>query len=61
LFFFGSGHFFGRGYVDSLGQSELFAGLAVVSLILFARFFTAYKSFAQEFAKAVWRDYAGRG
>jgi hypothetical protein len=61
LAFLGYGHLFGLGYVNATRHAALLAGLAAVSLVLFLRFFTAYKIFAQEFAKAVWRDYAGRG
>ncbi|MBZ5702487.1 MAG: hypothetical protein LAN84_11650 [Acidobacteriia bacterium] len=59
LAFLCSGHLCGLGFVNSGSEAALLAGLAAVSLILFLRFFTAYKSFAQEFAKAVWRDYVG--
>lgn len=61
LAFVGSGHLFGLGYVNAARQAALLGGLTAVSLVLFLRFFTAYKSFAREFAQAVWRDYAGRG
>lgn len=59
LMFFCAGHLLGLGSVNLRSQAELLACFATVLLILFLRFFSAYKSFAQEFAKAVWRDYMG--
>jgi hypothetical protein len=60
LVFLGSGHLLGRLYAYSEGQAPLFAGVAILLLILSLKFFAAYKKFAQDFARAVWRDYAGR-
>jgi hypothetical protein len=59
--FVGSGHLLGLAYIHSRHLAQLFAGIAVLLLVLALKFFTAYKTFAENFAKAVWQDYVGRG
>lgn len=61
LAFVGSGHLLGFAYMHSRHLAQLFAGIAALLLVFALKFFTAYKTFAENFAKAVWQDYVGRG
>ena len=61
LAFVGAGHLLGLAYMHSRHLAPLFAGIAVLLLILALKFFTAYKMFAESFAKGVWQDFVGRG
>lgn len=51
------GYFSGIMHIDSASQAILSGFIAVAAFFVALRFYGAYQSFAQEFAKAVWRDF----
>lgn len=54
----GIGYWLGWSRVISATQSAILAILSLAALTACIRFWAAYRYFAQEFAKSVWRDFA---
>lgn len=54
---FASGHYLGQSVVGTSDHRNLFLASAVFSFFAFDRCYAGYKAFAQEFVKAVYRDF----